>query len=295
MLSGLRAFGRDTTAETMTAVLKDDPPEFSDPAHLVSPALERIVRRCLEKSPEQRFQSARDLSFALSALSGSDSSTIARGAGAPRRKSLLPWFVGGLAVVVVATGAWVMARRPQPTTRMQFALAVPDDMNISHMALSRDGSMLVFVSPEESSGVPMLYVQRIGSPAATLLTGTQGASYPFWSPDGTYVGFFANGKLQKIAIAGGTPQVLATALAGRGGSWGSKGVIIYTPDVINAIWRINADGTGMAQVTDIKKGEQSHRWPLFLPRRRPFLILVGQLRESQGRPSDRHLRHLPRK
>ena len=81
MLSGVRAFGRDTMAETMTAVLKDDPPELSDPRHLVSPGMDRIVRRCMEKSPEQRFQSARDLSFALSALSGSDSSTIVRASG----------------------------------------------------------------------------------------------------------------------------------------------------------------------------------------------------------------------
>jgi len=90
------------------------------------------------------------------------------------------------------------------------------------MALSRDGSLLVFVSPEENSAMPMLYLQRIGSSSVTLLPGTQGASYPFWSPDDAYVGFFANGKLQKIAIAGGTPQVLATALAGRGGSWEAK-------------------------------------------------------------------------
>ena len=272
MLSGVRAFGRDTMAETMTAVLKDDPPELSDTRHLVSPGMERIVRRCLEKSPEQRFQSARDLSFALSALSGSDSSTIARATGAPRPTRLLPWLAGALALVAVAAVTWFVARRPQPTTRMQFALAVPDEMNISHMALSRDGSMLVFVSPEESSGVPMLYVERIGSSSVTLLPGTQGASYPFWSPDGANVGFFANGKLQKITIAGGTPQVLATALAGRGGSWGSNNVIIYTPDVINPIWRINADGTGMAQVTDIRKGEQSHRWPLFLPDGDHFLF-----------------------
>jgi serine/threonine protein kinase len=153
MLSGVRAFGRDTTAETMTAVLKEDPPEFSDPGHLVSPGMERIVRRCLEKSPEQRFQSARDLSFALSALSGTESSTIARAAGVPRRTSPLPWLVGGLVVVVVAAGAWVVARRPPPTVRMQFAVAVPDEMSVSQMALSLDGAMLAFVSPEESTGL----------------------------------------------------------------------------------------------------------------------------------------------
>ena len=85
MLSGVRAFRRDTPAETMTAVLKDDPPELSDPGRPVSSALERIVRRCLEKNPEQRFQSARDLSFALSALSGTDDQRLARAAAAPRR------------------------------------------------------------------------------------------------------------------------------------------------------------------------------------------------------------------
>src|SRR5271157_4819285 len=123
MLSGARAFRRDTAAETMTAVLKDDPPELSDPGRFVSPALDRIVRRCLEKSPDQRFQSARDLSFALSALSGTETSGVARAAAAvPHRMPLLPWLAAALALVAVAAGTWFVARRPQPTTRMQFAL-----------------------------------------------------------------------------------------------------------------------------------------------------------------------------
>ncbi len=277
MLSGARAFRRSTAAETMTAVLNDDPPDLStsssNSTRLVSPALERIVRRCLEKSPEQRFQSARDLSFALSALSGSEASGAVRAAGASRRRPLLPWLASAVVLVVVAGGTWFVARRPGPTTRMQFALAVPDEMNISHMALSRDGAMLVFVAPEESSALPMLYLQRIGTSSVTLLPGTQGASYPFWSPDGVYVAFFANGKLQKMAIAGGTPQVLATALAGRGGSWGSKGVIIYTPDVQNPIWRINADGTGMAQVTGHQDGGTNPPLAAFSARRRAFPVL----------------------
>jgi eukaryotic-like serine/threonine-protein kinase len=278
MLSGVRAFRRDTAAETMTAVLKDDPPDLSDPTRFVSPALDRIVRRCLEKNPEQRFQSARDLSFALSALSGTESSTISRGTMAARRQMPLRlWLSAAVALVAVASVTWFVARRPVPTTRMQFALAVPDEMSISHMALSRDGSMLVFVSPEESSALPMLFVQRIGSSNVTPLPGTQGASYPFWSPDGAYVGFFANGKLQKMAIAGGTPQVLASALAARGGSWGSKGVIIYSPDANSPIQRINADGTGLAPVTQQIKtaADQTHRWPVFLPDGNHFLFWAG--------------------
>jgi eukaryotic-like serine/threonine-protein kinase len=250
MLSGVRAFRRDTPAETMTAVLKEEPPEMSDPVRPIPGALERTVRRCLEKNPEQRFQSARDLSFALSALSGTEVSGPLRATAAPpRRVPLLLWLGVGLALAAVAAGTWFMARRPVPMTRMEFAIPVPEEMSVSHMALSQDGTMLVFVSPEENSALPMLYVQRIGSSSVTLLPGTQGASYPFWSPDNAYVGFFANGKLQKMAVAGGTLQVLATASAGRGGSWGSKNVIIYSPDAQSPLQRINADGTGMAPVT----------------------------------------------
>ena len=278
MLSGVRAFRRDTPAETMTAVLKEEPPEMSDPVRPIPGALERTVRRCLEKNPEQRFQSARDLSFALSALSGTEVSGPLRATAAPpRRVPLLLWLGVGLALAAVAAGTWFMARRPVPMTRMEFAIPVPEEMSVSHMALSQDGAMLVFVSPEENSALPMLYVQRIGSSSVTLLPGTQGASYPFWSPDNAYVGFFANGKLQKMAVAGGTLQVLATASAGRGGSWGSKNVIIYSPDAQSPLQRINADGTGMAPVTlSIRVAEdQSHRWPLFLPDGDHFLFWAG--------------------
>ena len=281
MLSGKRAFHRDTPAETMTAALKEDPPEISDSAHPVSPSLDRIVRRCLEKNPEQRFQSAKDLSFALSALSGSDSTVAAPMVAIPRKVSVTRWSAIAVALAVVAGAAWFLARRPVAHARMQFAIPVVGE--VSHMALSADGSMLAFVSTDESSGLPMLYVQRIGSTEATLLSGTEGASYPFWSPDAASVAFFANGKLQKIAISGGARQVLATVLAARGGSWGRRNVIIYSPDAGSAIWRINADGTGEAPVTDAmmarnadaNKQDETHRWATFLPDGNHFLFWAG--------------------
>src|SRR5712692_3431156 len=123
MLSEQRAFRRDTPAETMTAVLKEDPPELSDPGRPLSSALERIVRRCLEKNPEQRFQSARDLSFALSALSGTETSGPVRATAAPRRVPLLFWLSIGLALAAVSAATWLVARRPPAATRMQFAIA----------------------------------------------------------------------------------------------------------------------------------------------------------------------------
>jgi eukaryotic-like serine/threonine-protein kinase len=288
MLSGVRAFRRDTAAETMTAVLKDDPPELPDPGRLVSPALDRTVRRCLEKSPEQRFQSARDLSFALSALSGTDASGMARAtAAAPRRIPVLLWLGAAITLAAVAGGTWWLARRPAATTRMQFNIALPDEMSVSHMALSRDGTMLVFVSPEETTGMPMLYVQRIGSARVTALPGTQNASFPFWSPDGQYIAFFANGKLQKIPAGGGTPQPLASVSAARGGSWGSRNVIIFSPDPAASLWRVNADGTGNAPLTkdyltaQNNQQQQTHRWPIFLPDGKHFLYWAGNFNNAK--------------
>ncbi|HWZ57157.1 MAG TPA: protein kinase [Verrucomicrobiae bacterium] len=273
MLTGQRAFRRDTPAETMTAVLREDPAEMSDSIHPVSPALDRIVRRCLEKSPDQRFQSARDLSFALGALSGTDASGFSRATDAPRKFSWRVWVPAALALVVVAGAAWFVARIPgTPSARMEFAIPVPGE--VSHMSISTDGRMLAFVSPDENTGEPMLFVQRVGAPSAKELPGTEGASYPFWSPDDASVAFFANSKLQRIAVSGGSPQTLAHVNYARGGSWGSKNVILYTPDPGGPVWRMNADGSQAVPLTDQLPGKaDSDRWPLFLPDGVHFLFL----------------------
>ncbi len=285
MLSGQRAFRRDTPAETMTAVLREDPAEMSDAMHPVSPALDRIVRRCMEKSPDQRFQSARDLSFALGALSGTDASGFAAAADSAARK--ISWRAAvpvALSLAAVAAITWFVARRPaDPAARMEFAIPVQGEVN--HMALSSDGRMLAFISPDDKTGMPMLFVQTVGSPLARELPGTEGASYPFWSPDDSSVAFFANSKLQRIAVSGGSPQTLARVNVARGGSWGSKGVILYTPDPGGPIWRINSDGSGATPLTDDRgpkeKAVDSDRWPLFLPDGEHFLFLAAYFTSAE--------------
>ena len=278
MLSGVRVFRRDTPAESMTAILREDPPEISDASRLVSPALDRIVRRCLEKSPEQRFQSARDLSFALSALSGTDASGFTKAAAAPAvslRISWRLWAPLAAAMIAIAAGTWLIARRPEaPAARMQFAITVPGE--VTNMAVSADGKMLAYVSPDAKSGIPMLFVQRVGSATATELATTEGASYPFWSPDHTAVAFFANSRLERISIANGSVRTLARVNFARGGTWGSKNVILYTPDPGGPIWRVDADGSGAAAVTTPDTSIDSHRWPLFLPDGDHFLFLAAR-------------------
>jgi len=283
MLSGVRAFRRDTPAETMTAILREDPPEIEEATRPVSPALDRIVRRCLEKSPEQRFQSARDLSFALSALSGSETSGLTRSSaalGAPRRISWQLWAPVTVALIAAAAVTWWLARQPAaPASRMQFAITVPGEVN--NLAISADGKMLAYVSPDDKSGIPMLFVQRIGSANAAELAGTEDASYPFWSPDDTAVGFFANSRLAKISLANNSVQTLARVNFARGGTWGSKNVILYTPDPGGPIWRVNADGTGTAMVIPAASNVDSNRWPMFLPDGDHFLFLAARFGTAQ--------------
>ena len=275
MISGKRAFHRDTAAETMTAILKEEPPDWITDSKIVSPALERIVRRCLEKQPEQRFQSARDLAFALGTLTGTDATGALRTRPAPRSSVRWIWPVGAVVLLLVGALLGVLARKTTPARRMQFTLPVAGE--VSQMALSSDGQMLAFVSPNDSSGVPTLFVQRVGDPTATELAGTEGASYPFWSPDDAYIGFFAKAKMMKIPASGGSAQAIAVAHAGRGASWGRKNVIVYTPEAQAGMWRVNSDGTGAAPLNPglYGKAEQSHRWPVFLADGDHFLFWSG--------------------
>jgi eukaryotic-like serine/threonine-protein kinase len=277
MLTGCRAFQRDTSAETMAAILKEEPPEVSASGKNVPPSLQRIADHCLEKSPELRFQSAKDLAFALSALSGSGTASNLSAVAAPRQRRWLPWAAIAAAAVVAAglLFAYLFVMQPAPAEQMQFAIPVQGDA--VNLALSADGRMLALVERDDQSGENMLYFERVGASGATRLEGTEGASYPFWSPDDANIGFFADGKLQKIAIASGSPQVLATASHGRGGAWGSRGVIVYSPDAGGPLWHVNADGRGVAPLTDkvYLSTEDSHRWVQFLPDGNHFLFYAG--------------------
>ena len=280
MLSGKQAFCGDTAVEVMNAVLKSDAAEFDPEQVKVPPGLDRIVRHCLEKNPADRFQSARDLTFALGALSGSESNTALRAQVAPHRWALWATAIAALVVGALVASALLFSRHKAPKTRMEFAIPVPGE--VGHIAISPDGTMLAYVAVDEDTGEGVIYVQPIGSSHASRLEGTEGASYPFWAPHDDYVGFFAQGKLKKIPAAGGVPQVLASAIQPRGGSWSKKDVIIYAPDAGGPLWRIDADGTDNEILTDkvfTPATDSSHRWPIFLPDGDRFLFWAGDFNE----------------
>jgi serine/threonine protein kinase len=275
MLTGKHAFTGESSVETMNAILKEDPAPIDTAEMKVSPGLEGIVRHCLEKNPAERFQSARDLAFALANLPGTES-TAAVGSSFPPRKRLW-WAWVAAAMVLVAVAALVFSLKPRATPRDRLEFAIPLKGEASWVALSPDGRTLTFVSPDESTGENMLNVQRVGSSAVTVLPGTEGASYPFWSPDDSFVAFFAGAKLKKVPASGGVPQVLASATSGRGGSWGRSGIIVYAPEAGGPLWKVNPDGSNSAPLTDkiFAKTDASHRWPMVLPDGDHFFFWAG--------------------
>jgi eukaryotic-like serine/threonine-protein kinase len=294
MLSGRRAFHGESAAETMSAILKEDPPELSDTNKTVSPALERLVSHCLEKNPEARFHSARDLAFALEALSGSSPTsvqTVAMPAFASRRMTRRELILGSVAAVgVVAAVALLVAlvlshfrRAPTETHAVRLFINPPDKTGFASFAISPDGLRLVFAAAD-SSGKSLLWVRSLDSITAQPLSGTEEALYPFWSPDSRFIGFFAAGKLRKIEISGGTVQTLCGASVPRGGTWSQNGVIVFGPTPNDRLYQVPVAGGEPVPVTkvDPSRQEASHRWPYFLPDGRYFLYSVLGGPQSQG-------------
>src|SRR5271165_1955093 len=164
MLAGRRAFSGDSTVETMNAILKSDPPEIDPAEARISPGLDRILRHCLEKNPADRFQSARDLTFALGALSGSGSTSALTAIATEHRRKRWLWAIAAAALIVAGLIGYLAAHSSPPAQRMDFAIATNEE--VTHMALSPDGSMLAYVAPDETTGESLVHVQRVGSAEA---------------------------------------------------------------------------------------------------------------------------------
>src|SRR5664280_2248164 len=204
MLSGKRAFGGDASVETMNAILKSDPAEIDLTTVKISPGLDRIVRHCLEKNPADRFQSARDLTFALEALSGSGSASSLPAVGAGRQRGPWLWAIAAVALLAAMIVGFA-ARSASAPAALRMDFAIPTSAEVTHLALSPDGSMLAYVSPEEETGEGVIFVQRIGSTAVIRLEGTQTASHPFWSPDAKYIRFLRQRQAEEDSGFGRRP------------------------------------------------------------------------------------------
>jgi eukaryotic-like serine/threonine-protein kinase len=296
MATARAAFSGKTKASLIAAILSAEPAQISTLQPMTPPALERLVRGCLEKDPDERWQTAHDVKLQLRAIAegGSQSGLPAPVSARRKIRERLGWAaaaVAALLAAVFALGYFQRAPSQEHAIRAYIKPAANSSFVFngvrSGFALSPDGRRLAYVATTPE-GKELLWVRPLDSLQAQPLAGTEGAAFPFWSLDSRFIGFFAGGKLKKIEASGGPPLTLCDAPTGRGGAWNREGVILFTPSVGSPIHRVSAAGGAATPVTalDTSKNEASHRWPYFLPDGRHFLYVAGSSFTQKESPSN---------
>jgi Tol biopolymer transport system component len=291
MLSGKRAFQGKSQLSLASAILEKDPEPLATIQPLTPPALEHVVRTCLEKDPDDRFQSAHDLKLQLQWIGVGGSQVGAPAVVSSRRKktatvltaaTIAGWLIAAAlgVLLLIYAGRLTSVRQPvhtsiEPPAGFDFFTVVDGAPTISP-----DGQQVAFLAAKKGSsltpsGGGSLYLLRLSTGEAAPVAGGQGALFPFWSPDGKYLGFFSEGKLKKIPVAGGTVQVLCDAPDGRGGSWNEQGTIIFAPRIAGSLQSVSDGGGTPVEITKADSGGQGYtdRNPYFLPDGKHFLFV----------------------
>jgi Tol biopolymer transport system component len=295
MATGVKAFTGKTQASIVAAILAAEPQPISVVRPMSPPALDRVVKVCLAKDPDERFQSVHDLKLQLRWIVEGGSQAGVPAPVATRRKNRERALIAAAAwcALVAAVGIagsvifWRKAESFQKVVRAQ--IGPPEHyafttVNVSnHIVISPDGNSIAFIADGE--GKQLLWVRPLHATAAQPLAGTEGAYYPFWSPDSKFIGFFAGGKMKKVEASGGVVQTLCDAAYGRGGSWNRNGVILFTPGIHDVIYRVPDGGGQAAAVTKVKKAGAyaGGRWPYFLPDGRHFLYVGTEGDDPKGK------------
>src|SRR6202521_461237 len=278
MATGKRAFTGKTQASIVAAILASEPQPISVVQTMSPPALDRVVQGCLAKDPDERFQTIHDVKLQLKWIAEGGSQAGVPAPVAAKRKNreralIIALLLCGLLAALGIAGSVIFAKKEESLRRrvVRAQIGAPDHysftgVNLSnHVEISPDGSTIAFIA--EGEGKQFLWVRPLHATTAQPLAGTEGAYYPFWSPDSKFIGFFAGGKLKKVEASGGVVQTLCDAPYGRGGSWNRDGVILFAPGIHDVIYRVPDGGGQPVAVTKVNKGGVygGSRWPYFLP------------------------------
>jgi Tol biopolymer transport system component len=289
MVTGRRAFEGASPASTIAAILEREP---ATPVSLVPsspPALDRLIRDCLRKDPDERRQSAHDLASELSGILESGASARVDPAAAPRPSSKTAWAIAALAtiVAVIAIAFTVGSSRAKPTATGALDFDIPAAAlgEFSPPALSPDGRDVAYGPSAGPGGRPSLFVRRLDDPAPRAIPGTELAARCFWSPDGRELAFFNSTKLMAVTIDGGHARVICDASYGVGGTWGADGTIVFSTSFYEGLRRVDAAGGEARPITtlDASRGETGHVWPAFLPGGRRLLFVSHTTASASNR------------
>jgi eukaryotic-like serine/threonine-protein kinase len=274
MLTSQRAFPGKSQLSVASAILEKEPAPISSVKPLTPPALDHAIRRCLTKEPEGRWQNAADLVGELQwiAEAGSQAGVPAPIVSRRKLRERVTQVVAAVFVLsTIALAALLVVRAPQPPQPLRLSAEIGADANLytdwgPAAILSPDGTRLAFVAAG-SDQKRRIYVRSLDQLQATALSGTENARNPFFSPDGQWLGFFADGKLKKISTQGGAAVMLCDASNDRGGSWSEDGTIVFTPVIRAALSKVSSAGGPPQPLTTLDKqaGDLTHRWPQVLP------------------------------
>jgi Tol biopolymer transport system component len=276
MATGQKAFSGKSQASLIAAILEHDPPSITAVQPLVPPALDRVVKTCLAKEPDDRWQTAHDLKAELKwiAEAGSQAGVAAPVAAKRKSRERIAWtLVGALGVLAALLAIEYARRAPQPASLVRATLPLPEKSFMTEMALSPDGKKLAFAATKPG-GQPSLWIRDLEADEAHPVAGADVATFPFWSPEGRSVGYFGDGKLRRVDVSpGAAPQTICDADVGVGGTWNADGTIVFAPSSTSPLFRVSASGGTPVAVTklDTARHEVAHRYPFFLPDGRHFL------------------------
>jgi eukaryotic-like serine/threonine-protein kinase len=277
MATGKRAFQGATPVETLSAIIRDDPPAIAQLNPRVPVPLRWILERCLAKNPQDRYVSTRDLARDIQNLRDRFSEVRTQTAR-PERQALSAWIASGVFLLLAALAVGILYFKTAPATAgrpVVFSVFPPEQETFDFASLSPDGNLLAYAS-HKLGGASRLWIRPLDSLVPRPLPGTEGAGAFFWSPDNNFIGFFADGKLKKVDVSGKLPQILCEAPEPRGGTWNHEGTIIFARSANEGLFRISSAGGEPSPVTtpDLSRQEISHRWPQFLPDGRHFILFV---------------------